>query len=218
MGKLVTIKQLSALLGVTERRLEVDVKDGLPVSSVGSRGVRLFDPAIATAWRRANRRQVYGEGRSRGLGDAAARAQRLLTTPNVASAAPPGRATRGDPAGVVDLAAINPSQILAMVMAGTLDQSHARAYISAISAMERGLEFRERTKAVVEVDELVAAIRRVLQDARSVLEGKVDTMVAAVASVVTLTDAQRHAVHDAAERAMHDTIDALAAMAKITEG
>lgn len=209
MGKLVTIKQLAVALGVTERRLEVDVKDGLPVSSVGPRGVRLFDKAVATAWRRANRRQVYGEGRSRETGDLAVRAQRLLSSP-VGSSPPPRAGAPGRSAGVVDLAAMDPAQILNLVMAGTLDQSHARAYISAVSAMERGLEFRLKAGSTVEVADLAPAIRRVLVEARAVLEGRVDAMVAAVAGVVTLNDSQRREVHEAAERTVHDVMDALA--------
>lgn len=204
---LLTIIQLSEELGVTVRQLEEDVKDGLPVSKVGPRKVRLFDAKVAKQWRRTNRRQVFGEGRSRSVADLKARARRLLT---------------GDPGGdgqgskkrepPPDLADLDHNQILRLVMEGKLDQAHARAYMSGIDAMERGLEFRARTMSVVDAADLERTTRSAATAARLVIENGVDAIVAAVAEVVTLTDAQRHAVRAAAEANARDTMRELAAI------
>lgn len=199
--KLLSMKQLAATLGITVRRLEEDVREGMPVSKIGPRNARMFDPAVAKAWRRTNRRQVFGEGRGRSMGDLQVRAKRLLTGETT------GPTPRTPP---VEMADLDHTKILQMVIGGKLDQAHSRAYISAIEAMERGLEFRKKTAQLVEATDVERAVRGVAQAARMVLESGVDAMVAAVAQAVPLTESQRHAVRKAADENAKAVMKALA--------
>lgn len=108
------------------------------------------------------------------------------------------------------MAELDHTQILRLVTEGKLDQAHARAYISAIEAMERGLEFRKKAAQLVEAADVERAVRGVAQTARMVLESGVDAMVAAVAQAVPLTESQRHAVRKAADDNAKAVMKALA--------